>query len=123
MKRRLIWMVGAPALLVTLGFFSRPITVLAQAGKSTLVRSVGEPGREPYMETIGYVPGSTSSPCCGAPTFPAGPLGVALDNCNITFSAVPAGKRLIITDIYSRLSITTPQPTGFSAEGNLGVNA
>src|SRR5580704_9038696 len=99
MKRQLIWMIGAPALLVTLGLFSRPAALLAQAVKSTLVRSVDEPGREPYMETKSYVVGSTASPGCQAPTFPEGILGVTLSTCQISFSAVPAGKRLIIRDI------------------------
>jgi hypothetical protein len=123
MKRQWIWMCGASALLLTLGIFSRPVALLAQAVKSTLVRSVDEPGREPYMETMPYSPG-TPAAGCSSPTFVGGgPLGPFVNNCQIFFSTVPAGKRLIIKDISSRISIVSQGPTGFSAEGNLGVSA
>jgi hypothetical protein len=123
MKRQLIWMIGAPALLVTLGLFSRPVALLAQVVKSTLVRSVDEPGREPYMETKSYTPGSTLSPGCQSPVFINGPLGPITSTCTIFFTQVPAGKRLIIKNINSRISFLTSQATGYSAEGNLAVNA
>lgn len=69
---------GALALLITLATEGR---VLAQAVRAALVENVDEPGRNPYSENTG----------CFA------------KGCNAIFSAVPAGKRLVVTFVNAEI--------------------
>src|SRR5262245_25873570 len=93
MKSRLFAMAGALMLLMLLGrFFAKPL--LAQV-RAALVQSVDEPGRNPYQET-------KSVECVTGLSF-----------CEFDFSPVPAGKRLVVTNLsgYSAKK-SEPSPLG-----------
>ena len=77
-------------LLVGLGvlghFFAKPL--LAQV-RAALIQNVDEPGRNPYQERQYY----SFTGFCG------------LNVCPVNFSPVPAGSRLVITDISGSLKL------------------
>jgi hypothetical protein len=85
MKTKLFALAGALAFVMLLGhYYAKP--VLAQI-RAALVQNVDEPGRNPYQE---------SSPC----TF-----GISNQSCTLQFSAVPAGKRLVLTNIGGSINV------------------
>ncbi|HUJ50422.1 MAG TPA: hypothetical protein VLW25_09485 [Bryobacteraceae bacterium] len=90
--KRFAWFIAgltAVALVVTLGTENRAI---AQAVRAALVRNQDEPGRNPYFETRG------DSVC-------------ASGACSLTFSAVPAGQRLVVTFVSTGYSSFAPPPS------------
>jgi hypothetical protein len=85
MKNRLLTFAGALTVLALLGhFYAKPL--LAQV-RAALVENVDEPGRNPYQETI-------FATCTGS------------QFCNQGFSMVPAGKRLVLTNISGYVDVT-----------------
>src|SRR5215468_9758461 len=96
MKSRLFAMAGALMLLMLLGrFFAKPL--LAQV-RAALVQSVDEPGRNPDQET--KVAG----------------CGLSHPECDLTFAAVPPGKRLVLTNVsgYTYRALQPRRPWGIS---------
>ena len=85
MTKKLMWMFGGAAAVIAIAAATHPARLLAQTVvKAALVRSVDEPGREPYMESQT----TTCSPTGG---------------CTLTFAQVPAGKRLVIRNVSSQI--------------------
>lgn len=85
MKNKLSTFAGALALLAVLGhFYAKPL--MAQV-RAALTQNVDEPARNPYQEAIFAV-------CTGS------------QFCNQNFSAVPAGKRLVVTNISGYADVT-----------------
>jgi hypothetical protein len=82
---QLLTLSGFVAVLALATLWNAP-AVLAAAIKAALVQNVDEPGRTPYQ--------STTSPTCKP--------GQA---CNINLSIVPAGKRLIATNLSGQVSV------------------
>jgi hypothetical protein len=68
--------------------------VVAVIPRPAIVKNVDEPGRIPYQQFFSATPGTT---------------GCGLNFCSYSFPAVPAGKRLVITDFYGIVSLL---PTG-----------
>jgi hypothetical protein len=85
MKNKLLTLAGALALLALLGhFYAKPL--LAQV-RAVLVENLDEPGRNPYQEV-------RSDLTCGF-----------RQSCTQSFSAVPAGKRLVLTNISGYIEV------------------
>jgi len=61
------------------------------AANPLFVRNPDEPGRNPYQERKSFTFTSTDS--CGG------------NNCDVTFGLVPAGKRLVVTDVSGELGL------------------
>ena len=89
MRDRLAGFAALLALLAVLGkFYAKPL--LSQV-RAALVENVDEPGRNPYSST-------KSLP------------GICIGNnaCNLFFTPVPAGKRLVVTSITGNIYPLTP---------------
>ncbi len=89
--KRLVWFaagLAAISIVITLATESRAI---AQVVRAALVRNQDEPGRNPYFETRG------DSICVSGA-------------CNLTFSPVPAGQRLVVTFVSTGYSAFAPPP-------------
>jgi len=86
------WLV-VPATLVAVGLLLAvtPATVAAQT-RPALVKDVDEPGRVPFQYIASAAPGPGASSC-------------GVNFCNFELPAVPAGKRLVITDFYGTVSL------------------
>jgi hypothetical protein len=85
-----VWMAaGVSALTVVGSFTAKPL--LAQI-KAALVQNVDEPARNPYQEAASF---SQGSGCSGA-------------FCNVYFSTVPTGKRLVITNVTGVVYVESP---------------
>jgi len=83
------------AVLVLGGFAAQP--ALAQV-RAAFVESVDEPGRNPYASTVFFANGFE---------FPSG--GTCGSNqCELHFQAVPAGKRLVVTNVIGNVYVDTP---------------
>jgi hypothetical protein len=80
---------GVSALTVVGSFTAKPL--LAQI-KAAMVQNVDEPARNPYQDGAAF---SQGSGCSG--TF-----------CNVYFATVPAGKRLVITNITGVVYVASP---------------
>jgi hypothetical protein len=92
---------GVSALSVVGLFTAKPL--LAQI-KAALVQSVDEPARNPYQDGATF---SQGSGCSG--TF-----------CNVYFATVPAGKRLVITNVTGVVYVVSPgvlQPLNLVHDG------
>jgi hypothetical protein len=108
-----VWMAGGLVAMAIVGSFTaRPL--IAQI-KAAFVQNVDEPGRNPYASTVFFANGFE---------FPAG--GVCGNaQCELHFQAVPAGKRLVVTNIIGNVYVDTPGvisppllfPLGNSAQG------
>jgi len=87
--KSVVWMAAGVAALTVVGAFTaKPL--LAQI-KPALVQNVDEPGRSPYSSFV-----KINS-------------GTCVDNsCALFFAAVPAGKRLIATDLTGRINVISP---------------
>jgi len=72
---------GLAALTAVGSYTAKPL--LAQI-KAALVENIDEPGRNPYSSTVAVNPGK---------------CGVSSTGCVLFFVAVPAGKRLVVTNI------------------------
>jgi hypothetical protein len=67
----------------------------AIAQRPALTKNIDEPGRIPYQQFVSAKPAPSSA--CG------------LNFCTFVLPVVPAGKRLVVTDLYGTVSL---QPTG-----------
>ena len=88
--KRFLWFgagLAAVAVAITLGTESRAI---AQVVRAALVRNQDEPGRNPYFET-------RSALCMNG-------------GCEIVFSPVPAGERLVVTFVSADCCQFGPPP-------------
>jgi hypothetical protein len=84
MKRlttQILTAIGFVTFMTVVGLWSSP--KLMAAIKAALVQNVDEPGRNPYSE-------NKSTVDC---------IGFGTNNCNLQFSPVPAGKRLVVTNV------------------------
>lgn len=89
MKTRLLLLAAVLAGLFTAGhFYAKP--VLAQV-RAALVQNIDEPARNPYQESFFSYLGN----CNAGGQF-----------CNFNYSAVPAGKRLVVTNISGYVDVT-----------------
>ena len=88
------WMVVAATLMaVGLLLAVTPTTVAAQT-RPALIKDVDEPGRIPFQ----YIASAK-----------AGDAGCGTNFCSFVLPAIPAGKRLVVTDFYGTVSL---QPGG-----------
>lgn len=95
---------AAPALAVAAACALCALPVLAQT-RAALVQSIDEPGRNPYQETL-------SNTSCRGTTV-----------CSFNFATVPAGKRLVLTNISGYVDTGAGTlPNGF-VSSNFGGNA
>lgn len=88
--KRFLWFgagLGALAIVLTLATQSRAI---AQAVRAALVRNQDEPGRNPYFETHDAL-------CVNG-------------GCELVFSPVPAGQRLVLTFVSAQCCEFGPPP-------------
>jgi hypothetical protein len=84
-----VWMAaGLAALALMSAFTAKPL--LAQI-RAAFVENVDEPGRSPYSSTILVDANSCS-----------------VSTCALHFVPVPAGKRLIATNVTGRINVVTP---------------
>jgi hypothetical protein len=82
-----VWVAaGVAALILGAAFTAKPL--LAQV-RAAFVENVDEPGRSPYTSNISL------ASCSGS-------------LCSIAFDQVPAGKRLIATNLTGQVHVTTP---------------
>jgi hypothetical protein len=103
-------------LLAVLGkFYAKPL--LAQV-RAALVQNINEPGLNPYWSQLNILP--DAAPGC------SNPLGATGGLCEIVFPKVPAGKRLVITNVTGVITAAAPGiPApgivlrGLDANGNL----
>ena len=99
MKNRLLTFAGCLTVLLVLAkIYEKPL--LAQV-RAALVQNVDEPARNPYQEYIF----SYLSNCSAGSQF-----------CNFSYSAVPAGKRLVVTNISGYVDVAN----GSLPNGTLG---
>ncbi len=84
--RRLLVVAGAFAAVLLL---AAPVAV-AQI-RPAVVKNVDEPGRVPYVQFFSAVPGLST--------------GCGVNFCDFYLPAVPAGKRLVITDVYGVINL------------------
>jgi hypothetical protein len=90
-----IWIAAGLVMLATIGSFTaKPL--LAQI-RAALIASIDEPGRAPYESLATFF---ASSPVCAVA---GGGTG-----CNLDFPSVPAGKRLVLTNITGVIFVTSP---------------
>lgn len=80
------------------GVFAKPIAAQVRAA---IVQNVDEPGRNPYQETQFVI--------CGGP-----------QNCNFSFAAVPAGKRLVLTNVNGFVDVKNGTLPNANVESSLG---
>ena len=100
---RILLLTGLLLATVVLGrFYAKP--VLAQV-RAALVQNTDEPGRNPYRASLLFNQDATVCP--------------NNLNCALTFPAVPAGHRLVITYASARYSLATGGTEGYV---NLSVN-
>jgi hypothetical protein len=91
-----IWMAAGLALLAVLGgLAAKP--ALAQV-RAAIVENVDEPGRNPYASTVFFANGFE---------FPAGGT-CGSSQCELHFQTVPAGKRLVVTNVIGNVYVDTP---------------
>lgn len=102
MKTRLLQLAGGLALLAVLGkFYAVPL--IAQV-RAAVVKNIDEKGRIPYQET-------QNGTCqVGSNRF-----------CTVNFSAIPAGKRLVLEHVSALVNVFSPGVTAQRAV--LTVNA
>jgi hypothetical protein len=82
-----VWMAaGISALGVICAFTAKPL--LAQI-RAALVQNVDEPGRTPYLSYVN-------------------PIDCSGTTCHFLFAPIPAGKRLVATNITGRVLLQTP---------------
>jgi hypothetical protein len=86
---------GLAVLAIWGGFAAEP--ALAQV-RAAFVQNVDEPGRNPYASTVFFANGFE---------FPSGGT-CSSSQCELHFQAVPAGKRLVITNIIGNVYVDTP---------------
>lgn len=102
MKLKFISLQGlfaAPALAVAAACVLCVPPVLAQT-RAALVQSIDEPGRNPYQET------QSNTTCRGTTV------------CSFSFATVPAGKRLVLTNISGYVDTAAGAlPNGFVSSG------
>lgn len=77
----------------------------AYAQKAAIVQSVDEPGRNPYQEAL------FNTTCRG------------LSSCTFSYSAVPVGKRLVLTHITGYVDVSDGTFPNGSVVSNLGGDA
>jgi hypothetical protein len=94
--RTCIWKTAGVTVLAALsGFAAEP--ALAQA-RAAIVENVDEPGRNPYASTVFFANGFV---------FPAGGT-CGGSQCELHFQVVPAGKRLVVTNVIGNVYVDTP---------------
>lgn len=81
---------GAPCSVLVVGLVLTAAAAEAQV-RPAAVKNVDEPGRVPYQHVFSAVPGADT--------------GCGLNFCTKDFPAVPAGKRLVVTDFYGTVSL------------------
>ena len=95
-----VWLAAGVAAIAVVGSFTAK-PVIAQI-KAAFVQNVNEPGLNPYQYYVsfkqGFVFPSAAGSCNGA-------------ICNFTLPAVPAGKRLVITNITGNIFVDNPGVT------------
>jgi hypothetical protein len=64
--------------------------------RAAFVQSVDEPGRNPYASTRFFANGFPADGSCAA------------SFCNLQFQAVPAGKRLVVTNVIGAVYVDAP---------------
>jgi hypothetical protein len=91
-----IWMAAGLAVLAVVGgFAAKPAGAQVRAA---IVQNVDEPGRNPYASTVFFANGFE---------FPAG--GICTNSqCDLHFQAVPAGKRLVVTNVIGNVYVDAP---------------
>ena len=105
MKSRLLTFAGCIAVLLALAkIYEKPL--LAQV-RAALVQNVDEPARNPYQESFFSYLGN----CPAGNQF-----------CNFNYSAVPAGKRLVITNISGYVDVTGGSLPNGTLGSSLGGN-
>jgi len=86
-----IWVgAGLASLAVIASFGAKPL--LAQV-RAALTQNVDEPGRAPYQSTV---------------VFKQSTGGCSVTACTIIFASVPAGKRLVATNLTGAVYVDTP---------------
>ena len=96
--KRFVWFaagLAAVATVITVGVES---PVIAQVVRAALVRNQDEPGRNPYSQNAG---------CFGS-------------GCSLTFPAVPAGERLVVTFVDAAIEGGGGSPLLLSGHGQDG---
>jgi hypothetical protein len=84
------------ALLIVTAAFSALLSVPALAQKPALTQNVDEKGRTPFHQTLSLNLNASS------------PLDCSTNSCNVVFSAVPAGYRLVITYVFAGYTAIRP---------------
>jgi len=92
-KNYVLMAAGVAALTLVGAFTAKPL--LAQI-KAALVQNVDEPGRSPYSSASNF----TNSSCSGV-------------LCVIRFTPVPAGKRLVVTNLTGQINVGAPGVVSF----------
>jgi hypothetical protein len=87
------------ALLAFSTVFSALVCAPAHAQKPALVQNIDEKGRNPYQQTIQFIPTSTTT----------GLTSCSGGLCEVAFKPVPAGYRLVVTQVTA---IYTAASTG-----------
>jgi hypothetical protein len=95
-----VWMAAGVAAIAVVGSFTAK-PVIAQI-KAALVQNVNEPGLNPYQFYVSFHQGFV---------FPSGAGSCSGVQCNFTLPAVPAGKRLVVTNITGNIFVDTPGVT------------
>jgi hypothetical protein len=95
----------AAMLLLAITIFGVPSGMAHAQAKPALVRNIDEPGRNPYQQSISFQQNTFA--------------GCTINSCVVTFNAVPAGRRLVVTYVSARYH----DPTFFGPAGvSLGLN-
>src|SRR5258708_651380 len=92
-----VWLAAGVAAIAVVGSFTaRP--VIAQI-KAAFVQNVNEPGLNPYQYYVSFKQGFV---------FPNGAGACNGAICSFTLPAVPAGKRLVVTNITGNIFVDNP---------------
>jgi len=94
----------APLGAIALAICAVCATPAAAQTRAALVQNIDEPGRNPYQEAV-------FSSCIGS------------QFCNFNYSAVPAGKRLVLTQITGYIDVAAGTFPNGSVSSSLGGNA
>lgn len=96
----------ALALAVAVGIGASLAAPVAAQTRTLLVKSVDEPGRNPYQGFVSFDGARASGEgfFCQLPPNP--PV------CNATYAAVPAGKRLVVETITGTITVVAPNFPG-----------
>jgi hypothetical protein len=96
--KRFVWFAAGLAAVATVLTVGTERGAIAQVVRAALVRNQDEPGRNPY---------SQNAACFGS-------------GCNLTFSPVPAGERLVVTFVNAAISGSGGAPLLLGGHGQDG---